>query len=46
VYYRLSKVLSKYISEDIKEQESSTRFVDPFLTGIFDDPDNDVLLRL
>lgn len=41
----LGKVLCKVLSEDIKKQELSTRFVEPLLTGLFDDPDNNVLLR-
>ncbi|KAI8875290.1 hypothetical protein K501DRAFT_263983 [Backusella circina FSU 941] len=41
----LGKVLYKVLSEEIKEQELSTRFVEPLLTGLFDDPDNNVLLR-
>lgn len=43
---RLGKVLCRGLSEDIKEQELSTRFVEPLLTGLFDDPDNNMLLRL
>ncbi|CAO3647145.1 unnamed protein product [Mucor hiemalis] len=41
----LGKVLYKALSEEIKEQELSTRFVEPLLAGLFDDPDNNVLLR-
>jgi hypothetical protein len=44
--FRPGKVLCKGLSEEIKEQELSTRFVEPLLTGLFDDPDNNVLLRL
>lgn len=38
--------MSKVLSEEIKEQELSTRFVEPLLTGVFDDPDNNILLGL
>ncbi|KAG2182612.1 hypothetical protein INT44_005591 [Umbelopsis vinacea] len=33
------------IAEDIKELELSTRYVDPFLSGLFDDPDEGIYLR-
>ncbi|KAI8090598.1 hypothetical protein BDF21DRAFT_377731 [Thamnidium elegans] len=46
IYYRLSKVLRNIISEEIKEQELSIRLVNPFLSGLVNDPDKDVLLRL
>ncbi|KAG2235615.1 hypothetical protein INT48_002389 [Thamnidium elegans] len=42
----LSKVLRNIISEEIKEQELSIRLVNPFLSGLVNDPDKDVLLRL
>lgn len=44
--FRLGKILRKDLSEEIKEQELSTRFVEPLLSGLFDDPDNNVVLRL
>ncbi|ORE06892.1 hypothetical protein BCV72DRAFT_256114 [Rhizopus microsporus var. microsporus] len=31
------------IEEDVNESEPCTRFVDPFLSGLFDDPDNEVI---
>ncbi|OAD77796.1 C2H2-type zinc finger transcription factor [Phycomyces blakesleeanus NRRL 1555(-)] len=33
------------IAEDINEFELSTRYVDPFLSGLFDDPDEGIYLR-
>ncbi|KAG1463808.1 hypothetical protein G6F46_002580 [Rhizopus delemar] len=33
------------ISEDTNEYEISTRYVNPFLCGLFDDPDQDIFLR-
>lgn len=33
------------ITEDVKELELSTRYVDPFLSGLFDDPDESIYLR-
>ncbi|KAI8991908.1 hypothetical protein BDF20DRAFT_904303 [Mycotypha africana] len=33
------------IAEDINELELSTRYVDPFLSGLFDDPDEGIYLR-
>lgn len=44
--FRIGKVLCKDLSEEIKEQELSTRFVEPLLSNLFDDPDNNVLLIL
>jgi hypothetical protein len=32
------------IAEDVKELELSTRYVDPFLSGLFDDPDEGMYL--
>ncbi|KAI8087166.1 hypothetical protein BDF21DRAFT_413855 [Thamnidium elegans] len=43
--FRLRKTPRKDLSEELKEQELSTRFVKPLLSGLFDDPDNDVMLR-
>lgn len=33
------------IEEDVNESELNTRFVDPFLCGLFDDPEEGVFLR-
>ncbi|KAI9280291.1 hypothetical protein BC943DRAFT_267523, partial [Umbelopsis sp. AD052] len=33
------------IAEDTNELELSTRYVDPFLSGLFDDPDEGIYLR-
>ncbi|CEG66161.1 hypothetical protein RMATCC62417_02792 [Rhizopus microsporus] len=33
------------IAEDINKLELSTRYVDPFLSGLFDDPDEGIYLR-
>ncbi|CAO3691106.1 unnamed protein product [Umbelopsis ramanniana] len=33
------------ITEDVKELELSTRYVDPFLSGLFDDPDEGIYFR-
>ncbi|GAA5808458.1 hypothetical protein MFLAVUS_001849 [Mucor flavus] len=43
-HYRLFKVLRHGLSEQIQEQELSTRLVDAFLSSLFDDPDNNILL--
>ncbi|KAI9483107.1 MAG: hypothetical protein EXX96DRAFT_599675 [Benjaminiella poitrasii] len=33
------------VKEDVNESELNIRFVDPFLCGLFDDPEEDVFLR-
>ncbi|KAG2192328.1 hypothetical protein INT46_008854 [Mucor plumbeus] len=40
-----ANLLGKVLCKGLSEQELSIRFVEPLLTGLFDDPDNNVLLR-
>lgn len=39
------KLMPFPMDEDVNEAELCSRFIDPFLTGIFDDPDQGVCLR-
>ncbi|KAI9494987.1 hypothetical protein BDB00DRAFT_882641 [Zychaea mexicana] len=39
------KLMPVPMDEDANETELCTRFIDPFLTGLFDDPDQGVYLR-
>ncbi|ORX51918.1 hypothetical protein DM01DRAFT_1336912 [Hesseltinella vesiculosa] len=41
----ISKLPFVALDEDMHEMERCSRFVDPFLSGLFDDPDNGVYLR-
>lgn len=41
----ISQLLPRPMEEDFDETELCSRFVEPFLSGLFDDPDNDTYLR-
>ncbi|KAI8388647.1 uncharacterized protein BYT42DRAFT_491575 [Radiomyces spectabilis] len=41
----VSKLPLVAIEENVNEMELCSRFIDPFLAGLFDDPDNDIYLR-
>jgi hypothetical protein len=51
--YKFAKAIAKLIkklprmslAEDSNEMELSSRFVDPFLSGLFDDPDQNIFLQ-
>ncbi|KAI9488877.1 hypothetical protein BDB00DRAFT_884674 [Zychaea mexicana] len=41
----VSKLPLVTIEENVNEMELRSRFIDPFLAGLFDDPDNSIYLR-
>lgn len=41
----IKKLLRLSLAEDSNEMEFCSRFVDPFLSGLFDDPDQNIFLR-
>ncbi|GAA5811663.1 hypothetical protein MFLAVUS_005104 [Mucor flavus] len=41
----IKKLPHMSLAEDSNEMELCSRFVDPFLSGLFDDPDRNIFLR-
>ncbi|KAI7891587.1 uncharacterized protein EV154DRAFT_481019 [Mucor mucedo] len=45
VLYRIEKLPNQDVKEDVLESELCQRYIDPILSGLFDDPDKGILFR-